>query len=184
MNTSRLRTRPVLLLTVAALLTSLVLGGTLIALLRITAPREEAVRPLTDEQARQQVLGPAREFVEAGRLRAAAGTYVLLSCQPGDEPPYQGVAYLSFDVPTVTETPAYFGEIAAAMRARGWAEGLPPNEHLGGRLLSKDGVRATYYRSPEVPGRGVLEINGECRNVTDHRQDVTGFVDVTAEINR
>jgi len=33
-----------------------------------------------------------------------------------------------------------------------------------------------------VPRRGVLEIDGECRNVTDHQSDTTGFIDITGQL--
>jgi hypothetical protein len=28
----------------------------------------------------------------------------------------------------------------------------------------------------------VLQIHGECRNITDHRVDATGFVDITGQL--
>lgn len=182
MTSSPLRTRPVLLLTVATLLVSLGLGVAFVTLHRAKEPRAAAIDALSDEQSRQQVLGPARQIVEAGRLREVTGSYILSACQPGDEPPYQGAARVGFDVPTIAETPAYFRRIAAAMRARGWSEGLPPNRYPGGKILTKNGVSALFYRNPDVPGRGVLEISGECRNMTDHRLDTTGFVDITADL--
>lgn len=181
MTTSRIRTPAVFFLALAAMVTSLALGGAFIVLNRMKNPAETAVVPLTDDQARQQVLGPAREFVDAGGLQAVSATYILASCQVTDEPPYQGTVYLSFGLPSVAETPAYFRGVAGAMRARGWAEGLPPNRHPGGKILSRDGVRALIYRSPDVAGRGVLELSGECRNLSSAGD--TGFVDVTAEVD-
>ena len=29
-----------------------------------------------------------------------------------------------------------------------------------------------------------MQVYGECRNVTDHRLDTTGWVDITAELRR
>ena len=49
---------------------------------------------------------------------------------------------------------------------------------------SKGGVIAVSYRQSDVPGRGVLQIDGECRNVTDHQLDTTGFVNITGDLNR
>ena len=45
-------------------------------------------------------------------------------------------------------------------------------------------MTAVYYPNLDVPGRGVLQIYGECRNVTDHRADPTGWVDITAALRR
>lgn len=188
MNSTVLRTRPVIIATAATLLTSLTLGLAFVATHRIYDLRGEAVEapavPLTSEQARRQVLDSARQFVGAGRLGDPTASYLLMSCRGDDGPPYQGSAYLTFDVPSITETPAYFREIAGAMKARGWKEGLPPNRHPGGWTLARDGLTAVYHRHPDVPGRGVLKIYGECRTVTDHRSDGRGFVDVTAAVRR
>lgn len=188
MNGTILRSRTVTLLTAAALLTSLTLGIAFVAAHRVYDLRGAAVEapavPLTSDEARQQVLEQARQFVGAGRLQAASASYLLMSCSSEDGPPYQGSVYLNFDIPTITETPAYFREIAAAMKARGWHEGLAPKRYPGGRTLAKDGVSAIYHRHPDLPGRGVLKIYGQCRTVTDHRLDATGFADVTAALGQ
>lgn len=188
MNGTYLRSRAVLWLTAAALLTSLVLGAVFITLHHIKDLRGEAVEspevPLSDEQTMAQVLGTARQFVAVGRLRNVAGTYLLQSCANSDEPPYQGSAYIDFDVPSITATPAYFRTITSALRARGWTDGLTPNNHPGGKVMVKDGVSALVYRNPDVAGRGVLQIYGECRNITDHRADKTGFVEITDRLRR
>lgn len=188
MDSTHLRSKPAVLLIAAALLTSLTLGIAFVVAHRIYDLRGVAVEapavPLTDDEARGQVLEPARQFVEAGRLRASSASYLLMSCSGDDQPPYQGTVYLDFDVPTITETPALFRAIAAGMKNRGWDEGLPPTRHPGGRTLAKDGLTAIYYRHPDLPRRGVLKIYGECRTVTDHRFDSTGFVDVTAALRR
>ena len=185
MASTALRSRPAILLIGAALLMSLILGAGFIAVHRLDQRGVTAKPPrgpLTDEQSMAQVVEPARQFVAAGRLREASGSYILLSCTTGNEPPYQGTVYIGFDVPSITDTPAYFRSIARAMSARGWTEGLPPNNHPGGKLLTRDGISAVYYRNPDLRGRGVLQIYGECRNVTDHRLDPTGFLDISASL--
>ncbi len=178
-----IRSRPAVLLIAAALLLCLVFGSAFIALQRLRDLRGAAVEapsnPLTDEQARRQVVEPARQFVQAGKLNRAKATYMLLSCRNKQDPPYQGAIYLDFDLPAPGETRRYFDQITSTMTARGWAEALPPSNHPGGRTLTKDGVTAVYYPNVDVTGRGVLQIYGECRNVTDHRADPTGWVDIT-----
>lgn len=181
-----LRSKPVVLLIAAALTLSLVLGAGFIALHRLRELRGAAVElpanPLSDEQARQQVIEPARQFVQVGKLARPSADYLLLSCAGEDQPPYQGTVYLNFDVPALREIPRYFDDIAAAMTARGWTEGLAPNRQPSGRTLTKGGVTARYYRNPDLPGRGTLQIYGECRVVADHRADPTGWVDVSREL--
>jgi hypothetical protein len=183
MDSKRLRSRPVILLLAAGLLTALALGALVVVRLSEAPSAPETVAaPLSDEQSRRQVLEPARQFVGAGKMRAISAGYLLSSCTSEEQPPYQGLVYLNFDVPTVAATRAYFGEIAREMTARGWREGLPPGRHPGGRTMVKDGMYAVYYRDDDLAGRGVLKIYGECRNVTDHRLDTAGFADVTAQV--
>lgn len=185
MNADRLRSQPFPQVIAASLLMSLVLGATFITMHRIydlRGPAVEAPVPLTDEQTEQQVLQSARQIVGAARLKAATGTYIPMSCAAEDAPPYQGSAYLNFDLPTITETPAFFREMTSALTVRGWTVGLPPSRHPGGRTLSKDGVTAVFHRHPDIPRRGVLRLWGQCRNMTDHRLQPGGFVDISESL--
>ncbi|BBZ76102.1 putative lipoprotein LppJ [Mycolicibacterium anyangense] len=185
-TSSTLRSGPAILLIAAALGMSLVLGISYLVLHTFRESRGAAVEPvahpMTDVQSKAQVLGPARDIVSAGRLSGASGTYLLMSCQNADDPPYQGAIYLNFDVPGVMGTPKFFAAIAAAMRAEGWQEALPPNRHPGGRALTREGVTIIYFRNDDTSTRGTMQIYGECRNVTDHRLDTTGWVDITPEL--
>lgn len=186
MDSSALRSRPVLLLVAGALLLSLVLGSAFIALHRAKdihgAAVERPAHPLSDEQSKEQVITIARQFVAAGRLTGATGSYILMPCEEDDDPIYQGALYVNFDLPSIRDTPAFFREIARNLAAGGWREGVPPGHHPGGKTLAREGAAAVYYRHPDVPGRGVLQIYGQCRNVTDHRTDTAGFLDISREL--
>lgn len=188
MDSSVLRSRPVLMLIAGALMLSLALGSAFIAVHRAKdvygAAVERPANPLSDEQSKEQVMTSARQFVAAGRLTGATGSYILMPCDEDDDPVYQGALYLNFDLPSIQQTPAFFREIARNLYAGGWREGVPPGHHPGGKTLSREGVAAVYYRHRDVPGRGVLQIYGECRNVADHRMDTTGFVDISRELAR
>jgi len=186
MVNSRLRSRPGLLLLSTSLVISLVLGSLFVVAHRIYDLRdtETPVASLTDDQARAQVLDQARQFVGTGKLGSPSGVYLLMSCNSQEQPPYQGTVRVNFDVPTVAETPVYFRQIARAMEALGWHEGLPPGRHPGGHTLAKGELIAVYFRDPDIPGRGLLQISGECRDFTDHQDDPSGFVDITSELQR
>ncbi|TDO12242.1 hypothetical protein EV580_3968 [Mycobacterium sp. BK086] len=177
-----LRSKPAVLLIAAALLTSLVLGVSFVALHQFRDLRGAAVdpvaRPLTDEQAKLQVLQPAQEIAGAGHLKGVSASYLLMSCASADEPPYQGAIYLNFDVPGVMDTPRYFASIAAALTAKGWTEAMPPARHPGGRTFTRDGVTVIFFRNDDQTNRATMQIYGECRNTTDHRRDPTGWVGV------
>ena len=188
MDSTTLRSRPILLLLAATLLMCLGLGTAFVVLHRSHTHHGAAVEPpahpLNDDESMQQVIAAAQEFVGAGRLTTVHGTYLLMSCRTEDEPPYQGTVYVDFEVPPVTSAPEYLPDLARAMTKRGWKAGLDPNQHPGGEIMtSSNGVTALFYRNSDVRGRGVLQIYGECRNVTDHRLDATGFVDVTGQLH-
>ncbi|MGV0991913.1 MAG: hypothetical protein ACOYBX_00025 [Mycobacterium sp.] len=187
MDSAVVRSRPVMMLIAGALLINLVFGAAFITLHRIKDLHGAAVdppaHPLTDEQSKDQVMTTARQFVAAGRLRGTTASYLLMPCREDGDPLYQGSLYMNFDLPTILETPALFREIARNLSAGGWREGVPPGHHPGGKVLGKDGMAAVYYRHPDVLGRGVVQIYGECRNVADHSMDTTGFVDVSRELS-
>ncbi|AQT82803.1 hypothetical protein B1R94_13420 [Mycolicibacterium litorale] len=145
---------------------------------------EPVAQPLNDEQARLQVLTPAREIVGAAHLAAVSGSYLLMSCTNTDDPPYQGAIYLNFDVPPVLDTPKYFRSIASAMTQRGWTESMPPNRHPGGRTFTRSGVTVIFFRNADLVDRATMQIYGECRDVTDHRSDTIGWVDISSALLR
>lgn len=183
MDSTRLRSRPAVWTLTGTLAALLILGVLVVHTHRVyDRPAAASVVPMTDEQSRRQVVEVARQFASAGKLKAPTAEYLLASCSSEDQPPYQGIVYMNFDVPRVAETAAYFDEIQQAMEAAGWREGEPPGRHPGGRTLAKDGLVAIYHRHRDLAGRGALQIFGECRNVTDHRFDAAGFVDVTGEL--
>ena len=183
-----LRSKPAVLLIGAALLVSLIFGLTFVVTHRFWDMRGEAVdpvaHPLTDEQAKAQVLEPAGEIAGTGKLKGVSASYLLMSCKNSDEPPYQGAIYLNFDAPGVVDTPKYFASIAAEMTAKGWTEAIPPSRHPGGRTFTRNGVTVVYFRTDDHADRATMQIYGECRDTTDHRSDATGWVDVTAALPR
>ena len=71
--------------------------------------------------------------------------YLLVSCKNRDDPPYQGAVYLDFTLPADVGADAVFPRRRGGLVARGWAKGPPPNQHLFGRNMSKDGVSALMY---------------------------------------
>ena len=64
------------------------------------------------------------------------------------------------------------------MVADGWQEAPSMGEHFGMKL-TKDGVTATFHENPDAPKFATMRIYGECRNVSDHRNDTPAFTDVT-----
>jgi hypothetical protein len=175
--------RPVI---AAALAVPLVLGGAFLAVDRLhTTPSDVFDHPVnaaSDEQTEAQVVESARQIVAAAGLQTTNAGYLLMSCTNRDDPPYQGAIYLTFTLPAGMGPDTYFPTVAGALEARGWKEGLPPADHTFGKTLTRDAMIAVIYRQDDDSGLGVLRLYGECRNTHDHRNDSTGWVDVTGQL--
>lgn len=167
--------------------TSLIAGGTYVAIDRLHSSANDAVEhpgpAATDEQTQSEVVAHARDIVATTGLRQPIAGYLLMSCRNRDDPPYQGAVYLDFQLPTELSAEQYFRGVSAALVARGWREGLPPNQHLFGRNLSKDGVNAILYPDNDTPAHGVARIYGQCHDMSDHRGARAEWTDVTNRLH-
>ena len=179
-NVRWLRTSRAQALMLSALTMSLVLG---IGFVVINASPEQTggapgnAAPLTDQQARDQVVDSARQIVTAAELRGVTGGSIFLSCTNEHDPPYQAAVYLNFQI-SETNSVKRIGEIAAAMTAHGWQEAPTMGEHYG-RKLTKDGVTSTFHQRLDDAHFGSMRIYGECRNTADHRNDNPAWTDIT-----
>ncbi len=133
--------------------------------------------PLTDEQATNQVVDSAREIVDAARLQDVSGSNIFLSCTSLHDPPYQAAVYLNFALPESNPVKR-IREVAAAMVAHGWQQAPAMGEHFGLKL-TKGGVTSTFHQNPDDRRFATMHIYGECRNMSDHRNDNPAFTDIT-----
>jgi hypothetical protein len=181
-----LRTPAARLLLAVALTVSLALGGSFLAVDRLHSSPADALehpgRTATDEQTKAEVVEQAKHIVAIARLQQATAGYLLMSCKNRDDPPYQGVVYMNFTLPADARVDKYFQTIADTMMARGWDAGSPPNQHLYGKILSKNGVTAILYPDGDYPNRGIARLYGQCRNMNDHRGDTTAWADITDQL--
>ncbi|UGT93605.1 hypothetical protein [Mycobacterium ostraviense] len=170
----------------AALVTCLLLGAAVL----LVANRHRASsansldhpdHPLSDAATEAQVVDKAKQIVRVAGLQTTTAGYLLMSCKNRDDPPYQGAVYLTFALPAEARADGYLRDVTAALVRQGWTEGLPPNDQVFGRTLSKDAVTAIIYRHGDDTGAGVLRLYGQCRNVNDHRRDSTAWVDITSQ---
>jgi len=178
-----LRTNQLRAWTAAALTASLLLGAAFLGVARLHVTPSDILdhpaHPVGDQQSEAQMIESARQIVTVAGLDTASAGYSLMSCKDRYDPPYQGAVYLTFGLPAGVRAFAYFPAIVRALVARGWTEGLPPNNHTYGTTLSKDAVTAIVYRHDEDPGLGVVQVYGQCRNMSDHREDATTWTDIT-----
>jgi putative hemolysin len=127
-----------------------------------------SVQPLSDEQARAQVIDPAREVVKAAGLQITYATFEWGSCNDQGDPPYQGEVNVAFVIPPGVDAQVLSKQVAAAAAKQpGWAPGPPPDGHLAGELAHKGNVAVTVGPG-NYPDRGSVQVYGECRNMTDH----------------
>ena len=174
-----LRTSRALTLLLAALTTSLVLGTAFVVI--NSPPPSDVATPLTDEQARDQVVDSARQIVSVARLGETTGGYIFLSCTNEQDPPYQAAVYLTFPL-AGGKSVQQIGEITEAMVEHGWKEAPSMGEHFGGKL-TKDGVTATFHRNLNDASLGHMRIYGECRNMADHRNDNPAWTDIGDQLS-
>jgi hypothetical protein len=171
----------------ATSVTALIIGGAYVAIDRLHAPANNAVEhpgpAATDAQTQTEVVEHARDIASITGLRRPTAGYLLMSCKNRDDPPYQGAVYMDFELPPDIDADHYFRGVADAMAARGWREGLAPNEHMFGRNLSKDGVNAILYPDRDTPLRGVARIYGQCHDISDHRGAKAEWTDVTDRLH-
>jgi hypothetical protein len=165
----------------AVLLTAVLVGAAFLVINRLHSSAGNVVEhpgpAATDAQAESEVVEQAKDIVAIAALQQPTAGYLLMSCKDNDNPPYQGAVYLDFQVPPDVSADQYFRTVAAAMVAHGWREGLPPNQHMFGRNLSKDGVNALLYPDRDSTARGIGRIYGRCHDMNSHRG--AAWVDVT-----
>jgi hypothetical protein len=169
-----------LLLVLVALGTVVVAGAAFLMLRTRGDTLSRPAQPLSDEQTETQVIEPAKQIVAVANLHGASGGYILMSCRNEADPPYQGAIYVTFDLPGSVD---YFDRVTEAMVPHGWQKGLPPNQYLFGTTLYKDGVTVILYRDPDRLTSGVMKVYGECRNTANHRNDGTGWTDITDQLH-
>ena len=161
----------------ATLILSLVLGSGLIVVDRLEADAvDRQFVAMTDDEAAGQVVDAAKRIVAVAHLRDATGGYTFVSCTGGNEPPYQAAFYMSFRLPH-GDWDRYLDDVASAMIADGWSDAPARAEHFG-RKLTGVGVTAVLQRNVDDPAFATLRLYGECRNMTDHRNDKPAWTEV------
>ena len=140
--------------------------------------------PLSDEEATAQVVEAARQMVRAVRLDDVTGAFLFESCNDQGESPYRGRVDMSFAMPDAVEPDAYFERIAATMVGQGWTDGPPPGKHPFGVVIHTETVMAIIGAACGASARGSVQLCGQCRNMTDHRNDgKTVGTDVTDQLS-
>lgn len=169
----------------AVLFTAVLVGAAFLVINRLHSSAGNVVEHLgpaaTETQTQIEVVEQAKDVVAIAALQQPTAGYMLMSCKDNDNPPYQGAVYLDFQLPPDVSADQYFRDVAAAMVAHGWREGLPPNQHMFGRNLSKDGVNALLFPDRDSTTRGIGRIYGQCHDMTSHRG--AAWVDVTDRLH-
>lgn len=130
-------------------------------------PYEDTAHPMSDEQTKAQVIEPAKQIVAVAKLDGVSGAFSFASCNDQGDPPFQGTVTLSFLIHG--DPDAYFQHVRSAMTANGWSGGAPPGQHLHGAALNKDGVAASISFMPSDHSYGQIILDGQCRNMGNHK---------------
>ncbi len=144
--------------------------------------------PTTPLQARSQVVDAARDIVGALHAQVTEATLRYESCNDQGEPPFRGVVQLSFWMPGVPHNePADPQAVIKGLVADDWSTNSDFVSH--GTTLKKNGVNVILAIAPRPPASIDLvrhvgaDINGECRDTSDHRTDgSTAPVDIKKDI--
>ncbi len=153
---------------------------------------DHPANPLSDQQATAQVIDPAKQIVKIAGLQDPTGHFDWESCNDQGDPPYRGLVTIGFKwpmedskgYPTEVDPTTYFDKLATTMAAHGWNNGPPPDWHSYGRVINKDGVVAVMNQDA-ANGEGTIQVSGECRNMTKHRENgtVMGF-EITGQLRQ
>ena len=185
-RTTLYRTAQTVALIAAVFAAALLLGGCIPVAHKLHSSGGDSIdhpaHPLSDDATIAQVVEPAKQIVAVAGLQGVRAGFDFVSCNDQGDPPYQGKVVLAFDLPPGANPDEYFKTIAAKLVAVGWTDGSPPGQHLAGTVVNKDGVSASMGPMPWRPGKGSIDLYGECRNMTDHHHDDPHGIDVTSKI--
>ena len=150
----------------------------------------EVHHPISPQQARAQVVDAARDIVNAVHGQVTEATFSYESCNDQGEPPFRGVAKVSFWVPGVAhDEPADPQTVIKALVADGWSTDSDFKSHSP--TLRKNNVNIILTVPPRPPagiqlkGHAWVDVDGECRDTSDHRTDGSAVpVNITNEIQQ
>jgi hypothetical protein len=151
----------------------------------------EPVRnPISPQQARAQTVNAARDIVNTLHAQVTEATFSYESGNDQGEPPFRGVAKVAFWLPGIPHNePADAQTVIKRLVAEGWSTDSGFKSHSP--TLRKDNVNIILTVPPRPPA-GVelnsharVDVNGECRDITDHRTNGSIVpVDIRNEIQQ
>jgi hypothetical protein len=144
--------------------------------------------PLSPQQARAQVVDAARDIVTALHAELTEATFTYEPCNDQGEPPFRGVADVSFWMPGVPhDEPVNPHTVISALVADGWSSDSDFRSHAP--TLRKNNVNIIVDVRPRPPaGRKInghvgVDVDGQCRDTFDHRTDHSIVpVDISKEL--
>lgn len=146
--------------------------------------------PISPQRARAQVLDAARGIVSTLHAQVTEATFSYESCDDQGAPPFRGVAKVAFWLPGVPHHhPADTHAVIEALVAGGWSTDSDFKSHAP--TLRKDNVNIILTVAPSPPvgvelnSHARVDVNGECRDTSDHRTDGAIVpVDVSSEFRQ
>jgi hypothetical protein len=125
--------------------------------------------PMTPDEAKSQVIAAARDVVKTLQLKDVGATFRFEACNDDGKPPYRGLVRIDYaHAPTYEASQAEVQNFVEQLRRGGWSGDTDFASHSPS--VAKDNVVALLR--PYAPnGSGGIEVRGECRDITDHRDN-------------
>jgi len=145
--------------------------------------------PISPQQARSQVVDAARDIVTTLSAEVTEATFSYESCNDQGDPPFRGVAKVSFWVPGVPHNQSADPQAVIGPLVRnGWSTNSDFTSHAPTLRKGKVNVILTvlpahFPAGVERKSHAWVDVNGECRDMFDHRTDDSILpVDIKAEL--
>jgi hypothetical protein len=134
--------------------------------------------PLTPDQAKAQVRDAAHEVVALLKLRGADAFVGLSSCSDENRPPFRGSGNIGYPkAASYEESDAEVAAMVKVLQAHGWS--ADPEFHSHGSVLKKNNVVIDFAAQNDAFSTRVIQITGECRDVTTTAETKGGMEHIT-----
>jgi len=135
--------------------------------------KDGVAHPMTPEEAKAQAIAAARDVVKTLQLKDVGATFRFEACSDDGKPPYRGLVRIDYaHAPTYEGSQAEVQGFVQKLRDNGWSG----DSDFAGHSPSVAKDNAVTVLRPYAPnGSGGIEVRGECRDATDHRDKPDTF---------
>ncbi|WP_144206045.1 hypothetical protein [Mycobacterium tilburgii] len=146
--------------------------------------------PMPPQQARAQAVDADRGIVSTLHAQVTEATFSYESCNDPGTPPFRGVAKVAFWLPGVPHNQLADPQaVIKTLVAGGWSADSDFKSHVPTLRKVNVNVILTVAPTPragvELNSHACVDVNGECRDTSDHRTDGSVVpVNISTEIQQ